>query len=118
MSPQWIEYKGANILYIDYRLLSQRQIVERIYAAAEIVGASENGVLVLSDFRDVPIGMAILEEMQELGKGVFSDKTIKSAILGVTGIKKFLLNVYTQFSKDNVVAFNSYEEALEYLVEG
>jgi hypothetical protein len=60
--------------------------------------------------------MKIVEEVKVLGQEVFKEKTIKSAVLGVTGIKKILLVVYSKFSKDDVVAFDRYEDALEYLV--
>ena len=116
MTPTWIEYKNKKILYVDYKLLSPEQIIDRIYAVAELLKTSEEGVLVLSDFTNVLIGIKIVEEVKVLGQEVFKNKTIKSAVLGVTGIKKMLLVVYGKFSRDDVVSFDVYEDALEYLV--
>jgi len=49
-------------------------------------------------------------------KELFDSKTIKTAVLGVTGIKKILLNGYNAFVKKKQVPFATKEDALEYLV--
>ncbi|MDB4835391.1 hypothetical protein OAH12_02270 [Cyclobacteriaceae bacterium] len=117
MPIKWIEHKGKQILYVDYRMLSPKKTMELIYEAAEISRKSEGGVLVVSNFEKVAITCQIMEEAKVLGKEVFKDKTAKSAVLGVTGMKRILLSIYCQFTKDKVVAFGSLEKAVDYLVK-
>jgi len=58
-----------------------------------------------------------MERSKQLGAEVFKVKTEKGAVLGVTGIKKVLLNAYNMVAGEKLRAFDSEEEAKEYLVK-
>jgi hypothetical protein len=112
-----ITYQGKEIIYGDYRLLSPAEIVAGVKEVAAIAQSSKNGVLVLTNIESVPINFQIFEEIKALGNDVFRKKVNRSAVLGITGVKRFLLKTYVKFTKDNAVPFSSMEEALTYLVQ-
>ena len=58
-----------------------------------------------------------MQRAKQLGKEIFDSRTSKSAVLGVTGIKKILLNGYNMIVKNKLEPFDTKEEALEYLVK-
>ncbi len=117
MSIKWTQHNNQKILIVDYRLLTHKQIINQINEAAVIVRNSPTKVRVLSIFVNVPISKRIIDESVELGKEVFSKKTERSAVLGITGLKKVFLKMYCQFSSDAVYPFNTIDEAMSYLTD-
>jgi hypothetical protein len=117
MQYEWRTYKDKEVLYVNYSLLTQDQIIEQILAIAAILRASENKILLLTDYRDTPVTMRVVKEVEEVGRTVFRHKTLRSATLGITGIKKLLLKTYNSLSGDNIIPFDNYEEAVNYLIE-
>tara|TARA_B100000809_G_scaffold261750_1_gene311238 strand:- start:963 stop:1334 length:372 start_codon:yes stop_codon:yes gene_type:complete len=115
--PIWIKEKGKDILYTDYRLLPQTQVIRQFKDAIAMGNEKGGDLLVLSNFENVPLTNSIVEEMKLLGAEVTKNKELKSALLGITGIKRFLLMVYRQFNKDQPLAFSTHQEAIDYLVE-
>ena len=57
-----------------------------------------------------------MKKASEYGKEVFNERTSKNAAIGVSGIKKILLQAYNLVVKDKLLPFNTKEEALEYLI--
>lgn len=53
--------------------------------------------------------------MMEIGKSVLAPKTTKAAVIEISGLKKMLLKKYNDFTGDRIIAFDTKEEALEYL---
>jgi hypothetical protein len=81
-------------------------------------GELEGGdLLVLANFESVPLTNAVIDELKILAAEAVAKNNVKSAVLGITGIKRFLVKVYSQFSKDVPGVFSSYEDAVAYLVE-
>jgi hypothetical protein len=115
--PIWVEEYGKEILYTKYCLLSQSQIIEQFKHTINLARAKGGHLLVLSDFKDAPLTDAVVDELKVLSAEAIKETKVKSAVLGITGIKRFLLTVYSQFSKDFPVSFSSYQEAVDYLVE-
>lgn len=74
-------------------------------------------ILVLSDFQNVPVTKAFIDEIKILAAEAVRAQKVKSAVLGITGIKRFLIKVYSQFSKDSPAVFSSYDEAIAFLVQ-
>ena len=57
-----------------------------------------------------------MKKANELGKEIFDSRTEKSAALGITGIRKILLQAYNSIMKNKLVPFDDKNEALDYLV--
>ena len=73
-------------------------------------------LLILTDFTDSTISKEVLQALKERTKELQSF-TKAQAILGITGVRKFLLSVAQSLTTANVQAFDTYEGAKDWLVE-
>ncbi len=117
MPVQWIDYKGHKILYADYRgLVSEEKMLENLKAEEEFYRTITTKVLSLNDYRDTYVSNNFINKVTELGK-INKDKNLRSAILGISGMKKLLLNTFSMVSGMPVRSFDSETDAKEYLVK-
>jgi hypothetical protein len=118
MPASWIEYKEKKILYVDFRdIKDQKKLVETLYDGEKLLRASVLKVPILADYRSAIVGREFMGAVKKLGKEVIKDKSKKLAILGVTDIKKLLLQGYNRFTGDNLIPFNDEISAKEYLIK-
>ena len=96
MPVSWMKHNDRLILYSDYRgLKSEDKMLENLK-------------------EDTFISKTFMNELTEVGKRQ-KGKTLKSAILGVTGFKKVFVNAYSRVTGEAVRAFDTEEAALNYL---
>ncbi len=117
---KYIQYKGKTILYVDYRNLTvqdQQEAMALLDDEANEMRTWTRKGLVLTDFRRGKATPEFIAYGKKLGKEVFSEKVLKSACLGITGVQNILLQAYNTFTKDKIVPFNTEEEAKEWLVK-
>ena len=93
--------------------------IEQVFVdAIDLVNEQEENdrkVLLLADLRNVPMTYEMSQKMNEVSD-VISPHIDKSAVLGITGIKRLFFNIYTYLSNENIQVFDTKEEALVYLV--
>ena len=115
MPISWIEYKGKKILYADYRnLKSEDLMLANLDEELKFYEKTNGKILSLNDYRDTYISKEFMNKVTEAGKK-FKGIHEKSAILGITGIKKILLNSYSVLTGDPTRSFDEEEKAKEYL---
>jgi hypothetical protein len=117
MSIETVTRKNKRILHIKYAGLAPAAMLDQIRAATKAIvdsGSTEN--LVLTDMTGSFVGEDFVELAKAEGK-----KSLpfcrKSAIVGITGIKKILLKGVNAISPKPRVPFDTVEEALEWLAE-
>lgn len=116
MRYEWIEYKGKKILYVDYtKCKTKEEMLELLEEMAVVFDQSGGNVLSLTNFEGNYASKEFMERAKELSE-VFRRNRKKSAVLGIHGAKKVLLQAYTLMTRDNMVPFDSREEAFEYLI--
>ena len=113
-----ITYKDKEILYFDHQGLIGMEIVNNIKDANKfIMSFKSNELLTLANFK----GVFITEEVMKMLKSdevVETQKKVKKvAVLGIVGIKKIFLNVVNKVIGEKARAFNTEEEAKEWLVK-
>jgi hypothetical protein len=117
MTVEWIEYKGQKIMYVDYsKCKNKEEMIQLLEHVAAIHGTSETPLLTLSNFEGTFGSREFMERAQKLGREVLHPKRKKGALLGIMGIKRIIYDTYTKITGDNLRAFSSREDALEYLV--
>jgi hypothetical protein len=117
MPVGFIEYKGKKILYVDYSTCkSKEETIAVLEQASAFFKEAEAKLLSLDNYNNAFASDEFLERAKVLGREIISAKREKGAIIGLTGIKKILLQSYNIFVKDKLKPFNTKEEALEYLV--
>ena len=84
-------------------------------AAQMIVDSGKNDVLSLSDVTGCFFNNEIMEVLKEQSK-ISMPLTKKAAVVGITGIKKILLNAVNAVNANARKPFDTIEEAKDWLV--
>ncbi len=116
-----IEHKGVKIAYLDYRNLKKpEEFKAKVGETFErIKYYTENNIkdiLILTDLTGSFIygeSQKHLKESTKMGRNFVK----KSAVIGISGGKKILLNMINTFSGYQTRAFNTIEEAKDWLVK-
>ena len=113
---EWINYKGKEILYCDFRNLNDEDLVRLIKLVDELVttGAKKD-LLKINDVRGQFATASVLPEIKRSSK-LQKPYIKKSAYVGVTGVKKILLDAVNRISNIGAKPFTDLEEAKEWLV--
>jgi hypothetical protein len=81
-----------------------------------MLNCQESQLLQLVDFRDTIGSEKVMQELKSKEALEAMKKVSKTAVIGITGIKKILLNAYNKLTGKNIRAFDSLEAAKEYLI--
>ena len=113
---KWISHKGKDILYEDYTNLTGKQIARLVPAITKITEEKDyKDILLLLDLSNSFANKEATNAFGESGK-ISQGRLKKTAVLGITGVKKVLLNFVNKVSKVDAKPFDTEEEAKNYLV--
>ncbi|HPD19186.1 MAG TPA: hypothetical protein PLF61_05940, partial [Candidatus Goldiibacteriota bacterium] len=104
---QILEHKGKKILYLDFSKANYEEAKEIMNDAQKIIFSSEpNSLLIIDNFTDAEVTPQATYKLKEF---VMQNKPyIKaSAVMGVGGIKRVLLNTIIQHSGRKFYVFNN-----------
>jgi hypothetical protein len=119
MRSTWIEHNGKKILYQDFskHFFNSAAVKTELDEVQKIVLAEPlSSVRVLSDFRDTNIGSDLLGAMNEASAATKSHVQ-KTAVLGVTGMKRKLADLLTALTGQPLKYFDDIETAKDWLAE-
>lgn len=118
MAAKWIEHDGKQILFIDFiGCNSEQKMIANLEKTVEMYNSTPGKVLSLWDFTDSYISFGFIAKAKELAPIVFNHKRKKSAVYGLTPVKKVILNGYNKYAQEGLKPFDTKEEALDYLME-
>ena len=86
-----MEHKGRKILYVDYRELGSREVLQPISGTIDVVIASLGPVRLLGNIGDAWVSPAVMKEMKKLGGIILRQKLERTAVVGVTGVNERVL---------------------------
>lgn len=116
MPISYITHQGRKILHVDFAGIKDKQkVIENLEEMVKFYKSSFDEIYLLLDISGTFTDPEIMNKLKTYGKEYFRGKSKKRAILGVTGIKKLLLNAYSLFTGTEVATFDSLEEAKNYL---
>lgn len=117
MAVSWIEVDKKKIFYVDYRgLKTQEEMIENLKKAASMLLDSKPHFLFLADFRGATMGYEFQKLSNKLSTTIKGLQPDKAAIIGITGLKKLILNAFNLVNKEKIVPFKTKEEAIAYLI--
>ena len=119
MRSVWIEHKGRKIFYQDFskNFYNASAVRAELTDVQKVVIAEpKDSVLVLSDFRDTTVGSDLLSSMNEASAATKAH-VHKTAVLGVTGMKRKLADLLTALTGQSLKYFDDMEAAKNWLVE-
>jgi hypothetical protein len=119
---QFIDYKDKQIYFVDYSDIKTNEeflsVIKKSNAFREKARAEgKRNLLMLVDITGSFVYGDILTEIKKAGK--YTKKiTSREAVVGISGGKKILLNIFRSFTSMNIKVFDTVEEAKEWLVAG
>lgn len=119
MKSTWIEFNGKKIFYQDFskNFYNSAAVKAELAEVQEVVKAqSKDSVLVLTDMRDTNVGSDLLPVMNAASNATKA-YVHKTAVLGVTGMKRKLADLLTALTGQPLKYFDDAESAKRWLVE-
>jgi transcriptional regulator of met regulon len=119
MRSTWVEHKGKKILYQDFSKNFYNSVVvktELEEVKKIVLGEPLSSVRVLSDFRDTNVGTDLLTAMNNASAATKAH-VHKTAVLGVTGMKRRLADLLTAVTGQPLKYFDDIEVAKDWLAE-
>ncbi|KKM16282.1 hypothetical protein LCGC14_1687390 [marine sediment metagenome] len=114
---KWITYKEKEILYEDYTNLTGNEIAIRVPIFSHLeFKMGKKDMLLIVDLSNSFASKAAVKAFTEAGK-VTEELFSKTAVLGITGVKKILLNVVNKLTSVNAKPFTDIESAKDYLIK-
>lgn len=114
----FIEHKGQRILHVDLSGLREpRDKIEVLEEARRVIDAQPpKSVLLLTNCIETHYETEGAEAVKQYSKA--NTPYVKaSAVTGVVGIKKILLNAIVKLTKRKIAAMDTVEQALDWLAE-
>jgi len=112
---QKIKFEGEEIIYVDYRGLSEDEMLQMAASLRQYLESSPDFHLRLVNISDTPATRRFTSYIRQLGKD-FKDVPVKAAIVGITGAKKVLLSGYNRLLGGSMRPFDDEETAKKYLI--
>jgi hypothetical protein len=119
MKSTWIEFNGKKIFYQDFSksFYNSNAVKVELEEVQKIVKAQPlDSVLVLTDMRDTNISSDLLPVMNAASAATKAH-VHKTAVLGVTGMKRKLADLLTALTGQPLKYFDDTESAKRWLVE-
>ena len=119
MRSEWIEHKGKKIFYQNFskNFYNSAAVKAELAEVQKVVMSQPPGsTLVLSDFRDTNVGSDLLSAMNAASAATKA-YVHKTAVLGVTGMKRRLADLLTAITGQPLKYFDDIESAKDWLAE-
>lgn len=117
MKSRWIEHNGKKIFYQDFSnyFFNEEAVKQELSEVQAIVlNEPENSVLVLTNMSNTEITLNLMPLFNESSR-VTKSHVSKTAVLGVTGVKRTLGDLLSKITGQPLMYFNTELEAKEWL---
>jgi hypothetical protein len=118
MPASWIEHRGRQILFFDYRdQRTDQELIATLEAGSALMQPLPAPALLYNDFEGSVIGSAFMRRVKQVGRN--NRRLIgRSALIGISGLKIIFFNAYLRATGERQTrAFRTRAEALDFLVE-
>jgi hypothetical protein len=119
MKSKWIEYHGKKIFHIDLSNFGSdaEALRNELQEASRITTSQpENSVLVITDMRNTVISSTILK-IAQASSSATTKYVRKTAVVGISGIRRYFMDTISAFTGQKFSAFDTLEEAMEWLTK-
>ena len=118
MKSRWVEHNGKKILHQDFANLFYNSVAvkQELESVQEIVlHEPVNSVLILSDFTNTQISGDVMSVLNQASKTT-KPFVRKTAVLGVTGIKRTFGDLLSRITGQPLVYFTNEADAIAWLI--
>ena len=119
IKSRWVVWNGVGVLHLDYANFKQdiEGLREEVRQADEEIQREPKGsVLVLIDLRDTVATGAVVSLFKE-SSALTNPYVRKHALIGVTGMKRFLADKVAKLARRPMRLFDTKEQALDWLIK-
>ena len=111
-----IDYKGKEIVYLDFSDCNVNEVFEILEMAKKIIRIQPlNSVLTLTNVSGTKYNREVIQAMKEFAND--NKPFVKAgAVVGIDGLKKIVYDAITRFSERNLPAFDDSEKAKDWLI--
>lgn len=120
MQSRWRTWKGQELMHLDYSgFRNDVDALRREVGEADevIVRQRRDSVLVLIDLRDTVASSAVVNMFKQSAPQT-SPFIRRHALIGVTGMKRFLAETVARIAGRRMRAFDTEEAAFDWLLDG
>jgi len=112
---KFIRHNGKGIIYLDYSSCDVGEMLKAIEAGRKIIALRPgNSLLTLTDVTNARFNAEVSDKMKEYA--AHNKPYVKaSAVVGITGLKKIILDAVMLFSKRKFHTFDTIEQAKDWL---
>ena len=108
---------GEKILKFDFSNLLGDEVVEMADFSLEFaLNKNRNDLLILYDATDTQFNKAATQRLKFITKN-YGYIRKKSAVLGMSGVRKVFFNGFMVYTENKMRAFKDYDAAIEYLTK-
>ncbi len=112
---QFIQHKGKKILHLDLSGAKVTEVIQLIREATPVIAAQpEKSIRTLTDVTNMKFDSGATEALKQFTRHN-KPYVIAGAVVGVTGLKQIIYNAVLKFSGRNIVAFDTLEQAKDWL---
>lgn len=111
---KWVTHNGKQIITIDYTGMDENSILRQMEHYFDAI-KNESEVRHLINFADIILTKDFREKAREMEINNTANKKVKIALLGINKYQKASVSIYSFFTKVKAQAFDSEEEAMEWL---
>jgi hypothetical protein len=112
-----ITYKGKEIIYFDFRECAEEEMIQLLDQGQEMIVHDNHKTLRLTNLHRAYATNTFMARANAFGKAT-KHLTQKAALVGITGAKKVLFKAYNFLIGEAARAFDTEEEAKEWLIKG
>jgi hypothetical protein len=119
MKSRWIEHNGKRILYQDYSnyFFNEEAVKKELEEVQAIVlSEPEDSILVLTNMSNTEVTLNLMPLFNEASR-VTKAHVNKTAVLGVTGVKRTLGDLLSKITGQPLMYFNTELEAKDWLTK-
>lgn len=117
MKSGWEEHKGKKIFFARYDHMTMQEVRAEVGEVKKnmALNPSNNTLLVLVDTTGTIVSPEVLNLYKEVAAASGSIKS-RTAILGMSGPRRSILEIVSAFSKNKVIPFDDAQKAKDWLV--
>lgn len=112
---QFVEHNGTRLLHLNLSNAGAQDVINVINKATPVIAAQpERSIRTLTDVTGLTFNHEATEALKQFTRHN-KPYVIAGAVVGVTGLKQIIYNSVLKFSGRNIVAFNTLDEAKNWL---
>jgi hypothetical protein len=117
MAHSIVTHNGKDVLFVNHRGLSGDDLFNSYKAVILFLLDQKKGYLAVSDFSDSTGSKELNDYIQSEETKTASKYLTKLGVVGMTGVKKMVLRIYSALTGVNTKMFDTVEEALDYVTK-